>query len=494
MWAPIQFKLVMVQDRATGKILLRGGTKNGLYHIPVPSPTALVGERTTKLSWHARLGHPSLRTVHQIIQKYGLPTSPPTTSRICSACMKAKSHKLSFSSSTCTSSSPLELIYSDIWGPAPIISNEGFSYYVIFVDNFSKFTWLFPMKRKSDLIDIFLNFQNHVERFFNCKIRSFHSDWGGEYQALHRHLYSSGIIHQVSCPHTPEQNDSAERKHRHIIETTLALLQHASAPQKFWDAAAQTAVYLINRLPTPILHHITPLQKLYGRIPDYNFLRIFGCACYPWLRPYTRNKLQPRSQLCAFLGYSTMHHGYRCLHISTGRVYISRHVVFHEAHFPFTDTSSKATQMSGALMSSDSILGPYPGLLSNTISRDTPPLVSSSPPPHRDLPASPESTSGPPCIEENTQAIPSETNTLRPMDSPTISASPPPKTRLLTDIYQQTEPVTLSLITNSKHLLPTALVASIHMPEPTCFTQASKDLTWRAAMATEFDALLRNGT
>ncbi|PKA60460.1 Retrovirus-related Pol polyprotein from transposon TNT 1-94 [Apostasia shenzhenica] len=147
--------------------------------------------------------------------------------------MKAKSHKLSFSSSTCTSTSPLELIYSDIWGPAPIISNEGFSYYVIFVDDFSKFTWLFPMKRKSDLVDIFLSFQKHVERFFNCKIRSFHSDWGGEYQALHRHLNSSGITHRVSCPHTPEQNGSAERKHRHIIETTLALLQHASAPQKF---------------------------------------------------------------------------------------------------------------------------------------------------------------------------------------------------------------------------------------------------------------------
>ncbi|PKA48247.1 Retrovirus-related Pol polyprotein from transposon TNT 1-94 [Apostasia shenzhenica] len=80
------------------------------------------------------------------------------------------------------------------------------------------------------------------------------------------------------------------------------------------------------------------------------------------------------------------------------------------------------------------------------------------------------------------------------MDSPTVSASSPPRTRLLADIYQQTEPVTLSLITYSKHPFPTALVASIHMPEHTCFTQASKDPAWCATMATEFDALLRNGT
>ncbi|PKA49505.1 Retrovirus-related Pol polyprotein from transposon TNT 1-94 [Apostasia shenzhenica] len=80
------------------------------------------------------------------------------------------------------------------------------------------------------------------------------------------------------------------------------------------------------------------------------------------------------------------------------------------------------------------------------------------------------------------------------MDSLTVSASPPLRTCLLTDIYQQTEPVTLYLMTDSKHPLSTALVASIHMPEPSCFTQASKDPAWRATMTTEFDALLRNGT
>ena len=73
--------------------------------------------------------------------------------------MKAKSHKLPFVSSSRTSSFPLEIIHSDVWGPAPILSNQGFLYYVIFIDNFSKFTWIFPMKRKSDLFDIFCRFQ-----------------------------------------------------------------------------------------------------------------------------------------------------------------------------------------------------------------------------------------------------------------------------------------------------------------------------------------------
>ncbi|PKA49930.1 Retrovirus-related Pol polyprotein from transposon TNT 1-94 [Apostasia shenzhenica] len=146
-----------VKDQANRKILLRGGTKNSLYHLP-QSPTAFIGERTNKSSWHARLGHPSLRIVHHIICKYGLPISPSSKSRICSACMKAKSHKLPFSLATSASYSPLELIYSDIWGPAPIASNGDFSYYVIFVGDFSKFTLFFPMKYKSDLLNIFLRF------------------------------------------------------------------------------------------------------------------------------------------------------------------------------------------------------------------------------------------------------------------------------------------------------------------------------------------------
>jgi hypothetical protein len=72
-----------------------------------------------------------------------------------------------------------------------------------------------------------------------------------------------------------------------------------------------------------------------GHKPNYDMLHILECACYPLLRPYTRHKLEARSEKCVFLGYSTTHKGYCCLHQQSNQIYFSRHVTFDEKDFPF---------------------------------------------------------------------------------------------------------------------------------------------------------------
>ena len=139
----------------------------------------------------------------------------------------------------------------------------------------------------------------------------------------------------MSCPHTHQQNGTAERKHRHLVETGITLLAHASVPFRFWSDAFSTACFLINRLPSRLLNMKTPLELLLNELPDYTFLKVFGCACWPHLRPYNKHKLEFRSKKCVFLGYSSLHKGYKCLHVPTNRVYISRDVVFDENVFPF---------------------------------------------------------------------------------------------------------------------------------------------------------------
>ena len=79
----------------------------------------------------------------------------------------------------------------------------------------------------------------------------------------------------------------------------------------------------------------TPLELLLNEVPDYTFLKVFGCARWPHLRPYNQRKLEFRSKQCVFLGYSSLHKGYKCLHVPSNRVYISRDVVFDENIFPF---------------------------------------------------------------------------------------------------------------------------------------------------------------
>ncbi|RVW35995.1 Retrovirus-related Pol polyprotein from transposon RE1 [Vitis vinifera] len=168
---------------------------------------------------------------------------------------------------------------------------------------------------------------------FKNIMSSFHLD--GEYQALSSFLTINGVSHLTSPPHTPEHNGYSERHHRHIVETGLSLLTHASMPLSYWPFAFSTAVYLINRLPTPTLNHLSPYFKLFGTFPNYSKLRSFGCLYYPWLRPYTSHKLESRSSPCVFVGYSPTQSVYLCLDTSTARLYTSRHVRFVESIFPF---------------------------------------------------------------------------------------------------------------------------------------------------------------
>lgn len=168
------------------------------------------------------------------------------------------------------------------------------------------------------------------------------TDWGGEYEKLNSFFQKVGITHLVSYPHAHQQNSATERKHRHIVEVGLSLLSHASMPLKYWHEAYLAATYLINHTPTKILDFPTPLECIFSEKPDYSMTRVFGCTCWPNLRPYHTRKLAFRSTRCAFLGYSNLHKGFKCLDISTSRIYISRDVVFDENVFPFSELCSNA--------------------------------------------------------------------------------------------------------------------------------------------------------
>jgi hypothetical protein len=204
-------------------------------------------------------------------------------SSVCNVCQLAKSHQLPYNTSTNCTTMPLEIIHSDVWGPAPIFVG-GYKYYINFIDDFTKFTWIYLMINRTEAQRIFLQFQKHIERLLDTKIRCVQSDWGGEYQRLHNQYFTSlGIAHRVSCLHTHQQNGFPERKRRHIVETGLALLARAGMPLKFWDETFLIATYLINRLLTRVLDNLSPMERLFKSLSNYSMLKIFGCACWPHL-------------------------------------------------------------------------------------------------------------------------------------------------------------------------------------------------------------------
>ena len=224
----------VVKDIQSGKELLHGSNKGGLYCLKHTNSnsTPSVFISSSFDTWHRRLGHPMMRTVHQVVSRNSLPLKNKRES-FCSFCPLGKSHKLSFPSSSTIYKTPLELVVSDIWGPSPIISNNQFRYYIHFLNVYSHFIWIFPLKLKSNVQNFFLHFKSKVENLLGYKIKRLQTDGGGEYQKLKSILENYGIEHRISCPHTQEQNGLAERRHRHIVETGLTLMATASVPLSY---------------------------------------------------------------------------------------------------------------------------------------------------------------------------------------------------------------------------------------------------------------------
>lgn len=114
------------------------------------------------------------------------------------------------------------------------------------------------------------------------------------------------------------------------------MLFHSHVPLHLWVEALFAACFITNLLPSSVLKNQSPFEVLFNQKPNYSMLRVFGSACYMCLRPITSHKFEPMSLQCVFLGYHTQYKGYRCLYPPTGQVYISRHVLFDETCFPFT--------------------------------------------------------------------------------------------------------------------------------------------------------------
>ncbi|CAN1817778.1 Retrovirus-related Pol polyprotein from transposon RE1, partial [Linum perenne] len=310
-------------DLSTRRQLFKGQSRDGLYPIPLAlfedvQPQA---HSVTLSTWHRRLGHANLDTVKHALRRSDLSFSNKRLPAICPDCCLGKMHKLPFPVSRFQATGPLDLICSDVWGPSPVASVSHQRYYILFYDHFSKYSWIYFVRYRSDLLQVFIQFRSLVEKYFGRPIRSFRADWGGEYQKLSAYLRDHGIMEQTSCPHTPEQNGCAERKHRHIVETGRTLIHQAKLPLQYWTYAFQAAVYIINRLPSSVLNNVSPYYCLFNADPDYTSLRVFGCLCFPWLKPYAAHKLDAKSAPCVFLGYSTRHKGYYCLNLHTQKLF-----------------------------------------------------------------------------------------------------------------------------------------------------------------------------
>ena len=260
--------------------------------------------------WHMQLGHVSYSKLDMMMKKSmlkGLPQLEVRIDTICSGCQYGKAHQLPYEESKFKAKEPLELIHYDVFGPIKQASIGGMKYMVTFIDDFSRYVWVYFMKEKSETFTKFQEFKNEAEAEVGKRILCLRTDNGGEYMStgFTDFLQKSRIRHQFTCAGTPQQNGVAERKNRHLAEICRSMLHAKNVAGQFWAEAMRTAAFVTNRLPQQRLCFLSPFEKVWKIKPVVGHFRVFGCVCYVFVPDHLRSKMEKKAVRCIFIGYDS---------------------------------------------------------------------------------------------------------------------------------------------------------------------------------------------
>lgn len=334
----------LIQDPIRGLTIGQGEEVSNLFVLDASTVT---GSSATDVTlsvnvildttlWHNRLGHPSVEKIVAITDVLGFKKRNKEPFH-CAVCPLAKQKHLPYISQNNIRDHAFDLLHIDIWGPFSVPTPEGYKYFLTIVDDHTRVTWVYLLRTKSEVLQVFPHFITMVEKQYQTSVKGVRSDNAQELKFTD--LYKAkGIQAFHSCPETPQQNSVVERKHQHILNVARSVMFQSHLPLEYWGDCILTEVFLINRLPTPLLQNKSPFQLLTSKLPDYRDLRVFGCLVYSSTSSKNRHMFQPRAKPCVFLGYSAGYKGYKLLDLDTNEVLISRNVVFHEDIFPFSST------------------------------------------------------------------------------------------------------------------------------------------------------------
>lgn len=224
-----------LKDLRSQKRILHSDSTGDLYPL-LPSPNKATSQPQSFLTtssnvWHRCLAHCNNQTLNSLLSNSVLSCNKRDLSPLCSACQFGKQTKLPFTTSNTIVNYPFDIVHSELW-TSPIQSLSGIKYYVLFLDHYSHFLWVYPLRYKHETFSKFLHFTNFVKTQFGKDIKSLQCDNGGEFDnsQFHDFFASKGITFHFSCPHTSQQNGKSERMIRTINNVVRCLLFQAQLP------------------------------------------------------------------------------------------------------------------------------------------------------------------------------------------------------------------------------------------------------------------------
>ncbi|CAI7931947.1 unnamed protein product [Closterium sp. NIES-54] len=314
---------------------------------PAPAPCSCRPLAHETLLWHHRLGHPSLPRLRGMASRAlvsGLPRSlpplPPGPAPTCVPCVEGRQRAAPHSSSFPLTEAPLQTLHMDVWGPARVCGRGHERYFLLVVDDYSRYTTVFPLRSKGEVTEVLIDWIHGARRQLSESFGSdlpvlrLHSDRGGEFSCdlLRAFSRSEGIRQTFTLLASPQQNGIAERRIGMVMDVARTSMIHAAAPHFLWPFAVQYAAHQINLQPRVFLPETTPTLRWTGKVGDASAFCVWGSRAF--VRDTTADKLSSRAVPCVFLGFPPDAPEWHFCHPTSRRVLSSQDVTFDESVDP----------------------------------------------------------------------------------------------------------------------------------------------------------------
>ena len=320
----------------TGKLI-----KSGLYELDIKpkefnSRCLAIKDGQTKdqkqpdevMRWHYVLSHLNLRDMKRIEKHLNLKIDLSIPLQ-CLVCKVSKMIRFPFPHVGIRSERPLQMIHSDLSGIIRLSNTDGYRYFVIFLDDYTRYRMVFLLSRKYQVLEAFRQYKTWMENQTGRKIQILHTDNGTEYcnSEFDKLIQDSGIQRELTIPHTPSSNGVSERDMRTIAEAARSNLIGANLSINFWPQAVGYSVYSKNRVPHSSINGRIPMVEMFGEPVRYERMQKFGCLCIV-LELQPANKFSQRGNPAILVGYPAEHSGYEVYLLEKQSFSIAREVYF----------------------------------------------------------------------------------------------------------------------------------------------------------------------
>ena len=337
-----------------GKLIAVAEKVGNIFYLKISNEqNSLIGECKVdkNIIWHKRFGHLGKQNLDSLSKNSMVKDFDYDASielEFCPPCVAGKQSRSKFENSSSKSTAILQLVHSDICGKLDVPSKGGAQYFLTFIDDYSRYVWVYPLKSKSQVFEKFVQWKAQVENECGEKLKTFRTDGGGEYcsSEFEQFLLTNGVRHQKTVPKTPQQNGVSERYNRTLVEMVRSMISDSGLSKDFWAECLATAAYIKNRSPSAALVNKTPFEMYFGTKPSVKNFRIFGCEAFAWVPKDERKKLDSKTRKCVFVGYGADVKGYRLFDTTKSKIFHSRDVTFNETTYLKPETKMVSIEFS----------------------------------------------------------------------------------------------------------------------------------------------------